>query len=666
LDHGAITAKSRLWKWNPACFALLLALSACASVPPLSVTPGDPTLLSRDLLENALAAGTPSESTQIVLRRRDLQDLFDRDPAAAIAQLHDLIEEGEATADTLFALAELSYLLAVQLTPEPERAVRNTVRKVPRARRPRPWAISVVDTGHAARSHHLAAALYAWGFLFAVEDTGQYRLIDSRAMLAAALYNRALAAAFTSDEGFFEFAAGRRALPFGSLEVAFDPASLDWGSRRLGEFRPSAGFEVRGLRNRYRQPGIGAPLIAHAEPSFSLETPWDLQLARTVVSATAVLVPERLWAQLRTTEMRGTLRLYRGRDTSYVEFEGRQVPVAIDPSAALAATLEESGVWRGNLSAFLGRAVRIDRPPRLFALQPMLPNQTPVVFVHGTNSSPAVWANMVNDLLSDGVIREHFSFWLYAYDSGNPILYSGMNLRRSLGEIVETLSAEGDHPCLGDMIVIGHSQGGLLTRLTATNSGSRFWDSISSKPFDEVQFRPETRALLQEALFIETLPFVTRVVFISTPHHGSFLASPAIVRRLASRLIAMPANLVEVGSELAGLSTDASTELRVARTATSMDNMSPGNRFIRALAETPLAPEVAEHSIVAVLGDGPPEEGDDGVVRFSSAHRPEADSELVVRSDHSAQQNPHTINEVERILRLHAAESTCREGGERR
>ena len=46
------------------------------------------------------------------------------------------------------------------------------------------------------------------------------------------------------------------------------------------------------------------------------------------------------------------------------------------------------------------------------------------------------------------------------------------------------------------MVVIGHSQGGLLTRLMVTDSGKRFWDNVTSVPFDEVEVSPpETRAL---------------------------------------------------------------------------------------------------------------------------------------------------------------------------
>jgi hypothetical protein len=88
--------------------------------------------------------------------------------------------------------------------------------------------------------------------------------------------------------------------------------------------------------------------------------------------------------------------------------------------------------------------------------------------------------------------------------------------------------------------------------------------------------------------------------------------------------------------------------------------MSPGNTFIQTLASIPLDANVKAHSIIAVSGDGPIETGTDGVVRYESAHVDGVESELVIRSGHSVQCNPHTVEEVRRILRLHAEESACR------
>jgi hypothetical protein len=46
------------------------------------------------------------------------------------------------------------------------------------------------------------------------------------------------------------------------------------------------------------------------------------------------------------------------------------------------------------------------------------------------------------------------------------------------------------------------------------------------------------------------------------------------------------------------------------------------------------------------------------VVEYASAHIEPVESELVVKSGHSVQGNPHAIEEVRRILRLHVGLTT--------
>jgi hypothetical protein len=84
--------------------------------------------------------------------------------------------------------------------------------------------------------------------------------------------------------------------------------------------------------------------------------------------------------------------------------------------------------------------------------------------------------------------------------------------------------------------------------------------------------------------------------------------------------------------------------------------------LITGLADISVAPGIPAHSIIAVRGHGPVEEGSDGVVRYQSAHVDGVESELIVRSGHSVQSNPQTVLELRRILLLHA-EQACREKG---
>jgi hypothetical protein len=86
---------------------------------------------------------------------------------------------------------------------------------------------------------------------------------------------------------------------------------------------------------------------------------------------------------------------------------------------------------------------------------------------------------------------------------------------------------------------------------------------------------------------------------------------------------------------------------------TSLNGMSTDNPFMLTLAEIPTAPGIKAHSIIAIKGDDQPPKGADGVVEYTSAHVDYAESEFIVRSGHSCQGNPLTIEEVRRILLEH-------------
>jgi hypothetical protein len=256
---------------------------------------------------------------------------------------------------------------------------------------------------------------------------------------------------------------------------------------------------------------------------------------------------------------------------------------------------------------------------------------------------------MYNRLQGDPEIRSHYQFWFFQYDSGKPIALSALHLREAITAAVARMDPQGQDAALRRMVLIGHSQGGLLVKMQAISSGDRLWNAVSRKPLDELRLSDETRELIQHGMFVEPLPEVSRVVFISTPHRGSFVAGYRIVANLIRRLAIMP-------EQVASFTTDLGRNLGAARTPfvpTAVDNMSPSHPFIRGLQAIPVAPSIPSHSIISVQGTGPPEQGNDGVVAYTSAHIEPVASELVVRSPHSCQGNPHAMEEVRRILRLH-------------
>jgi pimeloyl-ACP methyl ester carboxylesterase len=376
----------------------------------------------------------------------------------------------------------------------------------------------------------------------------------------------------------------------------------------------------------------------------------DMVAPRLQVPVTALLrLPGARRALVQGEPLTGRLELHLAWDGESVEIGGEQVPLENEPSAALALTFTGAPVNQIEMFGFLGRLSGLlrDRPP-LVSTTPYRPGLIPVVFVHGTASSIVRWAEMFNRLQADPEIRKRYQFWFFQYDSGNPIALSALRLREALTAALTRLDPEGKDPALRRMVLIGHSQGGLLVKMQSISSGDQLWNAASKKPLAELELSDRTRDLLQRALFVEPLPAVSRVVFICTPHRGSFVAGRNIIANVVRKLVSLPFAVTGLAADMAR---NPSTRSMVVPSA--VDNMSPRHHFIRALQEIPVAPSVTVNSIIAVEGDGPVEDGDDGVVKYSSAHIEPVESELIVKSNHSTQGNPHTIEEVRRILRLH-------------
>jgi pimeloyl-ACP methyl ester carboxylesterase len=597
---------------------VLLTVAACG--PPITVTRVSPRTVTADLTRSALNGSVPSVPTQNTLYRWNLTDRFEHDPEGAIAELHNLVVSGKGGPGSTFALAELSFDYA--------------------------------DKSH-KREYYLASAVYAYAFLFPGGKEVPPGNLDPRVRTAADLYNRGLTQAFASQDRV-DLRSGLYPLPWGQLAVHLDEASLRWGNQTLYDFVPVAELKVGGLGARYRRPGIGAPLAAKASVDDPAHEGKEFSALNVKVPVTAVLLIDDPHRQLGQPEMQAKLEVYDGFSRPTVDIDNRQVPLEVEPTAALAYGLSGSKVWSWELRGFLlGDMLGQERTSLAFA-QPYRPGRIPVVFVHGTASSPGRWADMLNVLSNAPNLAGRYQYWFFFYETGNPIPYSAMRLRESLEETVHRLDPEGKDLALHQMVVIGHSQGGLLTKMTAIDSGTKIWDAFARKPLDQMKVSSETRDLLQRAMFVKPLPFVRRVIFISTPHRGAYAAGWSIAQWVA-RFARLPQNLIGVTGDLF---TGNAADIRLDPSRSHIGavyGMTPGSPFVKTLVTIPLAPGVTAHSIIPVQGDLPPDDQGDGVVKYQSAHIDGVESELVVpHSGHSVQGNPIAIEEVRRILLEHA------------
>ena len=373
---------------------------------------------------------------------------------------------------------------------------------------------------------------------------------------------------------------------------------------------------------------------------------------------TAVLRLDAPRRQLAQRELRATLDLYNTHDVAMTTIAGKTVPLEADETAVLAYVLASPEIWERELKAFFSGVFSEATPTQLASIDAYRPGRIPVVFVHGTASSAGRWGDMVNDLLDDPRIRDRYQFWFFTYDTGNPVLYSAALLREALGDAVRKVDPAGVDPALSEMVIIGHSQGGLLAKAMVVDTGDRVWNAIANKPIEAIDLSPERRALLCQAVFIKPVPNVRRVVFIATPHRGSYLTEYPVTE-LLGRLLTLPVRIVQIGADLARNAGDFKVNPRNLGSG-SLFGMTPNNPVLQTMAATPIAPGVHADSIIAVAGNGPVEGSNDGVVEYSSSHLEGVDSEYIVRSTHSTQSNSYTIEEVRRILLVHTADACTR------
>ena len=281
---------------------LCVTLAACAS--PVRGVRVDRTIAHRDLSRSAITTGEPSWPTRDVLFEQGLFEAFGERPEAAIADLHRAMVAARGDQNLLFALAELSFLHG------------QAVRKP---------------------AYQLAAVVYAYAFLFPEGGARAPGPFDPRFRIAADLYNWGLTTAFASEDGSEVLPRGGTfELPFGRIEIAFDPIDLRAGDRELYRFIPVAELEVHGLAMRYRSPGIGAPLAASTRLIDASRPGRDLVAPRLQVPVTALLrIADARHALVQGQPLTATLELHVAWDAESVSIAGREVPLESEPTAAL-------------------------------------------------------------------------------------------------------------------------------------------------------------------------------------------------------------------------------------------------------------------------------------------------------------------------------------------
>jgi pimeloyl-ACP methyl ester carboxylesterase len=533
-------------------------------------------------------------------------------------------------------------------------------------------ALADLRAKQARRSEVFAGSVAPGLYLDAVEAASRYLagipandacddpILGPREHEGRRLYNLAVA-------GFLRASAGTRmrlderwraGLAADGIHLSANTGPSSWDPDAFDHFYFAGDYKVLGIIDPKHADGLGVPLIAErrtppfvmAEEPRGEEKLYPLRLQ--AYPATAILRVGRGddgRSRIVSLELHDPMRVRQ------VAFGDGDRPLANDLTTPLSFYFTSLPLPQITQIGLLRPGV-LEKQTGLYLLHPYERGKIPVLLIHGLWSSPDTWHQALNELRGDPALRDRYQFWVYFYPTGDPFVYSATRLRQSLADVRRTLDPHRTDPAFDRMVLVGHSMGGLLSRLMVVDSETTFWDTIANRPFSDLRAGPAQRDLIASTFFFEANPSIRRVIFVATPHRGSSL-SGQLIGRLGNALIRLPGKFEATRlALLARNGPDFFKQGRLTTPATSITQLSPRSAALEALDSRPIAAGVPYHSIIARAAHVPVESSTDLVVPYASSHLDGAASELVVDGTHACLGKPEVIAEIRRILTLHLHE----------
>ncbi|TVQ03334.1 MAG: hypothetical protein EA381_01625 [Planctomycetaceae bacterium] len=568
------------------------------------------------------------------LQRYGLWDSYQQNRRDCVTSLRGMIDSTDDP-ELIYALSEMAYV-------EGKRAER------------------AADTASALNFYGIALS-NSYDYLFAEDLVDRRNPYDPQFRRVCEIYNESL------EDSLRLISSQHNLRPGQNYSVASRDRTMTvrtqtrggWNPEEFEKFDFVSDYSIQTLNNRHMTYGLGVPLIAVRKPADITDPKEKFYPEGLSYSVTALMrcTPSRPGGRLGgSTET--VLEFYDPLEANQLLLASQWVPLETDLTTPLAYFLQSPEFRsRNRVTEGLLNPAKTQAQQGLFMLEPYDPDRIPVVMVHGLWSSPLTWMDMFNDLRSYPEIRSRYQFWFYLYPSGQPFWLSATQLRRELASMRDTIDPYRHDTSLDQMVLVGHSMGGLVSRMQTIDSGDDFWRIVSDEPPEKLRGPEDARARLVSNLIFKPNQSVRRVVTIGTPHRGSEFAND-VTRWLASRVIRLPQMVMATSQSLLQENPDFFRNTKLMTAANAIDSLAPDSPIFPVMLRAQKAPGVKYHNIIGVLENpsflarraGP----GDGVVDYASAKMDDVESELVVNAEHTLiHTKPTSILEVRRILLEH-------------
>lgn len=396
------------------------------------------------------------------------------------------------------------------------------------------------------------------------------------------------------------------------------------------------------MGKRYTSPGYGVPMVGwqaqcHDRPICRLDPPDGITRALT-----AWIEPgDDGVAKLVVAGVRKRTQIVIGE---------RNVPLATDFSASYAALFDRSRINRLAMWNLVGGRQFALREG-LYLLEDYDPTKTPLIMVHGLGRSPMVWARLTNLIDGSPQLRARYQVWHIIYPTNTPVLLNRLYVQRMLDRAWRILDPDGTAPAHRDMVLIGHSMGGVISRLLVSNSGNVIWNAVFDVPAEALNGSPDDMAQLDALFHFQAYPGVTRAIFLAAPHLGSPTAD-SFLGRLALRFVHAHAPELDALRRVAEQNRAHENPLLIDDYAhkglTSISTLRASQPVSHAAQSLMPVPGVRYYTFAGELaGTHPPS---DGYVPLASALIPGAVSTTVVNSNHQLYLNDEVLAQILDIL----------------